>query len=155
MKAQAQIRRPSEFEAYIACLQNTEMETSMTDQGRKKLATSFIESLRSGDANGFRTIMTDDVVWTLPGTSQVSGVAKGVEEILKRARTIVAYGTKLEVQHVVLGHEGVALLLHNTGNQNGRILDEYLTTVCTLRDGKIARLDTYISDIEMVNTYFA
>jgi uncharacterized protein len=155
VKAQAQIRRPSEFEAYIACLQNTDMETSMTDQGRKKLATSFIESLRSGDANGFRTIMTDDVVWTLPGTSQVSGVAKGVEGILKRARTIVAYGTKLEVQHVVLGHEGVALLLHNTGNQSGRILDEYLTTVCTLRDGKIARLDTYISDIEMVNTYFA
>jgi uncharacterized protein len=155
VKAQAQIRRPSEFEAYIACLQNTEMETSMTDQGRKKLATSFIESLRSGDANGFRTIMTDDVVWTLPGTSQVSVVAKGVEGILKRARTIVAYGTKLEVEHVVLGHEGVALLLHNTGNQNGRILDEYLTTVCTLRDGKIARLDTYISDIEMVNTYFA
>jgi uncharacterized protein len=155
VKAQAQIRRPSEFEAYIACLQSTEMETSMTDQDRKKLATLFIESLRSGDANGFRTIMTDDVVWTLPGTSQVSGVAKGVEGILKRARTIVAYGTKLEVQHVVLGHEGVALLLHNTGNQNGRILDEYLTTVCTLRDEKIARLDTYISDIEMVNTYFA
>lgn len=155
MKAQAQIRGPSKFEVYIACLQNTEMETSMTDQDRKKLATSFIEALRAGDANGFRSIMTDDVVWSLPGTSQVSGVAKGVEGILKRARTIVAYGTKLEVQHVVLGHEGVALLLHNTGNQNGRILDEYLTTVCTLREGKIARLDTYISDIEMVNTYFA
>ncbi len=124
----------------------------MADQDRKKLATSFIEALR---ANGFRAIMTDDVVWTLPGTSQVSGVAKGVEGILKRARTIVAYGTKLEVQHVVLGHEGVALLLHNTGNQNGQILDEYLTTVCSLRDGKIARLDTYISDIDMVNTYFA
>jgi ketosteroid isomerase-like protein len=121
----------------------SEMETSVTNQDRKKLATSFIEALRSGDANGFRTIMTDDVVWTLPGTSQVSGVAKGVEGILKRARTIVAYGTELEVQHVVLGHEGVALLLHNTGNQ------------CTLRDEKIARLDTYISDIEMVNTYFA
>jgi ketosteroid isomerase-like protein len=112
-------------------------------------------ALRVGNANGFRAIMTDDVVWTLPGTSQVSGVAKGVEGILKRARTIVAYGTNLEVQHVVLGHEGVALLLHNTGNQNGRVLDEYLTTVCTLLDGKIARLDTYISDIEMVNTYFA
>jgi ketosteroid isomerase-like protein len=155
VKAQAQIRRSSEFEVYIVCLQNTEMETSMTDLDRKKLAISFIDALRAGDANGFRSIMTDDVVWTLPGTSQVSGVAKGVEGILKRARTIVAYGTKLEVQHVVLGHEGVALLLHNTGNQNGRILDEYLTTVCSLREGKIARLDTYISDVEMVNTYFA
>jgi uncharacterized protein len=126
----------------------------MTDQDRKQLATSFIEALRVGDANGFRAIMTDDVVWSLPGTSLVSGVAKGVEEILKRARTIVNYGANVEIQHVVLGYEGVALLLHNTGKRNGRILDEYLTTVCTLRDGKIARLDTYISDIAMVDAYF-
>jgi uncharacterized protein len=126
----------------------------MTDQDRKQLATSFIAALRSGDANGFRTIMTDDVLWSLPGTSLVSGIAKGVEGILKRARTIVDYGANVEIQHVVLGYEGVALLLHNTGKRNGRVLDEYLTTVCTLRDGKIARLDTYISDIAMVNAYF-
>lgn len=78
------------------------METSVTDQtmidqDRKKLATSFIRALRAGDADAFRSIMTDDVVWTLPGISQVSGVAKGVEGILKRARMIVAYGTKLDV----------------------------------------------------------
>jgi len=127
----------------------------MTDQDRKQLAASFIEALRAGDANGFRSIMTDDVLWTLPGTSLVSGIAKGVEGILKRARRIVEYGANVEIQHVVLGYEGVALLLHNTGKRNGRILDEYLTTVCTLRDEKIARLDTYISDIEMVNAYFA
>jgi hypothetical protein len=62
VKARAPIRGPSAFEAYVACLQNTEMETSMTDQDRKQLATSFIEALRAGDANGFRAIMTDDVV---------------------------------------------------------------------------------------------
>jgi ketosteroid isomerase-like protein len=155
MKAPAPIRCLSAFEAYVACLQNAEMESSMTDQDRKQLATSFIESLRAGDANGFRAIMTDDVVWTLPGTSVVSGIAKGVDGILKRARYIVEYGANVEIQHIVLGYEGVALLLHNTGKRNGRILDEYLTTVFTLRDRRIARLDTYMSDIEMVNTYFA
>jgi uncharacterized protein len=155
VKAQTPIHRLSAFEAYVACLQDTEMENSMTDQDRKQLATSFIEALRAGDANGFRAIMTDDVVWTLPGTSLVSGIAKGVEGILKRARYIVEYGANVEIQHIVLGYEGVALLLHNTGKQNARVLDEYLTTVCTLRSGKIARLDTYISDIEMVNAYFA
>jgi uncharacterized protein len=76
----------------------------MTDQDRKQLATSFIEALRARDANGFRAIMTDDVVWTLPGTSLVSGIAKGVEGILKRARTIVDYGANVEIQHVVLGY---------------------------------------------------
>lgn len=127
----------------------------MTDQDRTQLATSFIAALRAGDAHGFRAIMTDDVVWTLPGTSLVSGIAKGVDGILKRARAIVNHGANVEIQHVVLGYEGVALLLHNTGSRNGRILDEYLTTVCTLRDGKIARLDTYISDIPMVDAYFS
>jgi hypothetical protein len=83
-------------------------------------------------------------LWTLPGTSLVSGIAKGVEGIVKRARRIVEYGANVEIQHVVLGYEGVALLLHNTGKRDGRILDEYLTTVCTLCNGKIARLDTYI-----------
>jgi ketosteroid isomerase-like protein len=142
------------FEA-ISQLQRAEEENSMTDEDRKQLATSFIAALRAGDANGFRAIMTDDVVWTLPGTSLVSGIAKGVEGILKRARTIVDYGANVEIQHVVVGYEGVALLLHNTGKRNGRILDEYLTTVCTLREDKIVRLDTYISDIAMVNAYFA
>jgi ketosteroid isomerase-like protein len=79
VKAPAPIRRPSAFEAYVACLQNTEMENSMTDQERRQLATSFIEALRAGDANGFRAIMADDVFWTLPGKSLVSGIANGVE----------------------------------------------------------------------------
>jgi uncharacterized protein len=127
----------------------------MTDQEKMKLATSFIAALRAQDADGFRAIMTDDVAWSLPGSSLVSGLVKGVQGILERARTIVEYGVSLEIQHVVLGYEGVALLLHNTGSRNGRVLDEYLTTVCTLRDDKIVRLDTYISDVPMVDAYFA
>jgi hypothetical protein len=127
----------------------------ISDAEKEALATSFIEALRSLDATGFQKIMTDDVVWTLPGSSLVSGVAHGITEILKRAQAIVDRNVTLEIMHVVLGHEAVALLLHNTGTWKGKVLDEYLTTVCTLRDGKIARLDTYISDIPMVNTYFA
>jgi uncharacterized protein len=125
------------------------------DSDKKALATSFIEALRSMDAKGFQNIMTEDVVRTLPGSSVVSGIAHGVAEILRRAQAIVDRNVTLEVMHVVLGYEGVALLLHNTGQWKGKVLDEYLTTVGTLRDGKIARLDTYISDIAMVNTYFA
>ena len=127
----------------------------ISDSEKQALATSFIEGLRSLDEKGFQKIMTDDVVWTLPGSSLVSGVAHGVAGILKRAQAIVDRNVTLEIMHVVLGHEGVALLLHNTGTCKGMVLDEYLTTVCTLRDGKIARLDTYISDIPMVNAYFS
>jgi hypothetical protein len=132
----------------------TGQKTPISDDDKKALAESFIAALRSLDSVGFQKIMTEDVVWTLPGSSLVSGVAKGVPGILKRAQAIVDRGVTLEIMHVVLGREGVALLLHNTGKWNGRVLDEYLTTVCTLQGGKIARLDTYISDIPMVDGYF-
>jgi hypothetical protein len=133
----------------------TQPAAPISEAEKRALATSFIEALRSLDAKAFQKIMTEDVVWTLPGSSLVSGVAHGVTEILKRAQAIVDRNVTLEIMHVVLGLDGVALLLHNTGKSQGKVLDEYLTTVCTVRDGKIARLDTYISDIPMVNAYFS
>jgi hypothetical protein len=45
--------------------------------------------------------------------------------------------------------------LHNTGNLDGKVLDEHLTTVIHLDDDKIRRLDTFISDVGMLNAYFA
>jgi ketosteroid isomerase-like protein len=125
-----------------------------SEEDRKALATSFIQALKSQDEKMFQKIMHDDVIWTLPGSSVVSGITQGVSGILARAQAIVDRGVTLEIIHVILGYEGVALQLHNTGKWKGNVLDEYLTTVCTVRDGKIARLDTYISDIPMVNKYF-
>ncbi len=64
----------------------------LSDEGRKALATAFIAALRSQNENAFKKIIHDDVVWTLPGSSAVSGVAHGVDGILKRAKAIVERG---------------------------------------------------------------
>jgi hypothetical protein len=47
----------------------------------------------------------------------------------------------------------VSLHLHNTGKRGEKILDEYLTTVCPLGADEIRRLDTFISDVEMLNAF--
>jgi ketosteroid isomerase-like protein len=47
------------------------------------------------------------------------------------------------------------MLLHNTGEANGRVLDEQLAAVFTFRGDKIARLDTYLSDVAMMEDFFA
>ncbi|MCU1529008.1 MAG: uncharacterized protein JWP75_2771 [Frondihabitans sp.] len=44
--------------------------------------------------------------------------------------------------------------MHNTGSHEGRILDEFLVSVVTIRDGKAAALETYLTDIPMMNVYF-
>jgi len=59
----------------------------MTEQDRKTIAQDFIRALGNRDGNLLRSIMTEDVVWSLPGESPMSGEAHGVEAILKRAST--------------------------------------------------------------------
>ena len=60
----------------------------MSDDERKALALAFIEALRTQDEAAFRKIMHDDVIWTLPGSSLVSGVARGIAGVLDRAKAI-------------------------------------------------------------------
>jgi hypothetical protein len=47
------------------------------------------------------------------------------------------------------------LSLHNTGSHHGRTLDEHLTTVTQFEGDKVKRLDTFISDVNMLDSYFA
>jgi uncharacterized protein len=126
----------------------------MTEEEKKTIATSFIAGLRARDAGMLDAIMTKDVVWTIPGAGVTSGEAHGVKGIIDRANQFAAYSVNIEILHVVYGYTGVALLLHNTGKHNGRTLDEHLTTVIQLDADRIKRLDTYISDVKMLNEYF-
>lgn len=84
----------------------------------------------------------------------MSGEARGVDAILQRSETLHHYEVKIELEHVVFGYEDVALHLHNSGKHGDKILDEHLTTVCSLRGNKIRRLDTFISDIDMLIVFF-
>ncbi|WP_446447326.1 hypothetical protein [Streptomyces broussonetiae] len=56
--------------------------------------------------------------------------------------------------HVLVSRENKALSLHNTARRPDAILDEYLTTVCRLRDGRIADIETCLSDVPGMNAFF-
>lgn len=126
----------------------------MTDADRKHLAETFIASLRAQDASLLRTICSESVIWSLPGSSLVSGEAVSIDGIMKRAHGLATRHVSLEILHVLYGFEGFAIMLNNTGTFEGRVLNEYLTTVAQVRDGRVHRLDTYISDVGMLNEYF-
>jgi ketosteroid isomerase-like protein len=127
----------------------------MSDQNVKyEIAQRFLVGLRSRDWNALKDLMTEDVFWTLPGDSLISGEAHGVDAVIKRAQTIVSYGLTFTLKHVLYGQHGVALSLNNTAQREGAILDEHLATVFELRDGKISGINTYLSDVDMVNRFF-
>lgn len=126
----------------------------MTEQEKRGIAESFLRGLRNQDGRLLRSIMADDAVWSLPGESLMSGEARGVDAILKRAATLARFSVKIELQYVIFGLHDVAVQLHNTGRSDGTVLDEHLTTVIHLNGRRIQRLDTFISDVAMLNAYF-
>jgi ketosteroid isomerase-like protein len=126
----------------------------VTEDEKKDVAQKFLGGLRNRDWESMRSIMHADVVWSLPGTSLMSGEARGVEAVIKRAQMIAAYGLQVSVKHVLFGLDGVTLSLNNTAKRGELVFDEHLATVCSIREGKVWKIDTYLHDVEMLNTFF-
>jgi uncharacterized protein len=134
---------------------NEEGEIPVSDETEKRIvAEAFLAGLRKRDWESLKSIMTHDIVWSLPGSSLISGEARGVEAVVARSQKIVSYGLASNLKHILIGQFGVALSLNNTAQREELVLDEHLATVMLLRNGKISAIDTYLSDVSMVNAFF-
>ena len=96
---------------------------------KRQIAETFLLGLGTRDWGLLRKIMTDDIVWTLPGYSRISGEVRGLEAVVERAQIIVGYGLTFNLKHILEGQGGLALSLHNTAERQGKTLDEHLATV--------------------------
>jgi ketosteroid isomerase-like protein len=126
----------------------------MTDDQKQQLARKFLSVLSAPDEDVVRNVAVEDVIWTFPGSSPISGEAHGVAGVLKRGSLIAGYGVKVEILHAVYGRSGAAMILHNTASRNGRVLDERVVAMFAFRGDKIERLDTYLSDVAMADAFF-
>jgi ketosteroid isomerase-like protein len=115
---------------------------------------TFHACLAAGDWDGIRSLLTDDATWTLPGDNTISGTVEGADAVVERAKKIASYGLHFELLHILVSRENMALSLHNTARRGDVRLDEYLSTVCRLRDGRIASIETYLSDVPGMNAFF-
>ena len=116
-------------------------------------AEAFLEALGRRDWEGLGALFTEDVVWTLPGDSKISGRAEGIVAVVQRARTITSYGLTFTLKHILLGQSGMALSLNNTARRGDLVLDEHLATVCGFREGKISNIDSFLSDVPMADAF--
>jgi len=125
-----------------------------TEKEKTEIAQRFFTGLRNRNWNLLKSIMADDIVWSLPGSSLISGEAHGVDAVIERSQLIVSYGLTFTLKHILLGQHGVALSLNNTARRGDLVLDEHLATVLSIRERKIFAIATYLSDVEMVNAFF-
>jgi ketosteroid isomerase-like protein len=126
----------------------------ITEATARSIGETFALTLRTRQPQLLQLLLADDVVWSLPGTSRISGEARGPAAVLERARIIGSVGMQLELKHLLVGFNGVALSLHNTASFDGKEFDMHLVTSLSMSGDKIVRLDTFMHDIPMVNHFF-
>lgn len=119
-----------------------------------EIATRFHAALARRDWEVIRSLLTDDASWVLPGNNRISGPAIRADEVVARAQLIAGFGLNFQLKRILVSRDNVALSLHNTATRDDLKLDEHLATVCTLRDGKIARIETYLSDLPGMDAFF-
>ncbi|MBF6334146.1 nuclear transport factor 2 family protein [Nocardia transvalensis] len=125
----------------------------MTDSAYA-IGAQLYATLTAADWDGLRALLHNDATWTLPGDNAISGTAVGADAVVQRARTIAGYGLRFDLRHILTSRENVALALHNTARRADAVLDEHLATVCRLRDGKIAEIESFLSDVPGMNAFF-
>jgi uncharacterized protein len=124
---------------------NPLMTTQLT---KTEIVYQFLIRLRTRNWDSLKSIMADDIVWNLPGSSPISGEAQGVDAVIERSQLIVSHGLIFTLKQILNGRHGVLLSLNNTARRGD------LATVLSIRDGKISAIDTYMSVVDMLNAFF-
>ena len=127
----------------------------MSNQANRRIADEFLSAYAAHDFNGIAKLLHEDIEWSMPGNGSISGVAKGTDAAIDRIKAIIHHGIKTRINNILIGQNGITLSLHNTATSpDGRILDEQLATVITVKSGRIKRIDTYLSDVPMMERFF-
>ncbi|WP_183557441.1 nuclear transport factor 2 family protein [Mucilaginibacter sp. SP1R1] len=133
---------------------SNENNTIITDEDKLIIANTFLTSLKNNQWDAMGNIIAPEATWTLPGTSLLSGWANDRSAIIHRAQELKRFGVKFELKNILYGLHGVTLSLHNTAKRGDLVLDEQVAIVCEIKDGKIAVMTTYLSDVAGINAFF-
>lgn len=124
-------------------------------QQQRAIVGAFATAIVHDDHPGIAEHATPDIVWTIPGSSVVSGRATGIDDVTRLADTFAQYGLHISPKGFAFGRDTVAVTLHDTGEHNGRRLEQDVVNVLTIRGDKISEVTAHLTDIESFDAYFS
>ena len=130
----------------------------MSGQESKKIVEDAFGAMSRGDHEGFMQRLSDDVRWTIMGTTRYSGTYAGKQQLVERLLTPIMAdlesGIQQNVQNVIA--EGDTVVVQTQGESMTKSGKPYNNTSCLVirvADDKIAELTEYL-DTELVTEAF-
>jgi ketosteroid isomerase-like protein len=107
-----------------------------------------------GDPEPLRELLTDDIVWHVPGRSPIAGDHEGIEAVMdyfERRRALARATFRVHVREVLAADGLVIQLAGGTAELGGREVGWETVGVFRVREGKIAEgrlvpFDLYLFD---------
>jgi ketosteroid isomerase-like protein len=119
-------------------------------QSNAELVRSGYEAFAAGDIPAVLAIFADDINWTIPGSSPVSGVYTGHDEVLGFFGQLMerSNGTfNLEIHDVLdNGADKVALLVTETAQRDDASLEDLGVHLWTVQDAKATTFRAFAGD---------
>ncbi|SDK34285.1 nuclear transport factor 2 family protein [Nonomuraea jiangxiensis] len=130
----------------------------MTENPQITVASGFYDALAKGDMDVLRNLLTEDVVFHVPGRGPMARDYRGKEEVLGYLSQLAQATTstlRLEPQDYLVGSDRVAAILSIHGERDGRTLDDHGLQLFVLSDGKISERSSFPYDPYSVDEFFA
>jgi ketosteroid isomerase-like protein len=124
----------------------------------KELVGDLFRKWENGDSSDFFAALADDVVWTVIGSTPVSGVAHSKAEYMQNTylplQKVLAGSTSCKVKRIVAEGDVVVVEWHGeTPLKNGRIYANDYCWVVRVAGEKVAEVTGYF-DTAAVNSIF-
>ncbi|OBH74566.1 nuclear transport factor 2 family protein [Mycobacterium scrofulaceum] len=124
-------------------------------QRQRAIVGAFATAIVHDDHAGIAEHATPDIVWTIPGSSVVSGRATGIDDVTRLADAFAQYGLHISPRGFAFGRDTVAVTLHDNGEHNGKRLDQDVVNVLTIRGDQISEVTAHLTDVGSFDAYFS
>ena len=107
------------------------------------------EAFGSGDMATLNELLSDDIIWHVPGKSPVSGDYKGKDQVFQFFGQIVQMtggSFKNEIHDLLANNEHGTVLVTTTADREGKHLDDRQVHVFHLKDGKTTEFWNHSGD---------
>ena len=109
----------------------------------------------SADPTAMAKVITPNMRWVYPaGKSIVSGTARGLAQVIARAKAENDYGATFSLVNAFQTPQGIAVEVHAAGTHNGKTLNQDLIDNVQFKGDKVSSITSGATDFAALDDYF-
>ena len=136
------------------------MKQSHQQTTHQETIDNFFAAYKKHDMKAIRQVMAENVVWYFPGLNPMSGVKKGVSEVIEFFDIMgkIMEHSHPEMEKLIVAENDryyIECQHSKTHRQDGNNLEHYSTVLWTIENGKIIEGRHFFADPQGVDKYFS